>query len=112
MYYNTNGLTGEELVKAKYKVMCQTAKIYRHFARGENRSLTPSEVHNRFPQFPLTSIRRAITDLTKLGVLEKTDQRREGEYGQPNYCWKLRTKPVVKNQMDMFSNPGGPEVNC
>lgn len=105
-YYNTNGLTGEELVNARYKAHSQSSQLYYFFVNllREGALVTPADLHKHFPMWPITSIRRAITDLTKLGVLEKTNERREGEYGQLNYCWKLRTEPEIKEQLDLFVN--------
>lgn len=37
---------------------------------------------------PLTSIRRAITNLTKQGKLRKTHIKVEGIYGRQEYCWE------------------------
>lgn len=47
---------------------------------------------------PITSIRRAITDLTNDGELEKVDHNRMEVCGVTNKCWKLikkqsKTKP-------------------
>jgi len=33
--------------------------------------------------------RRAMTTLTELGYLVKTDVKKPGRYGEMNYCWKL-----------------------
>jgi hypothetical protein len=54
------------------------------------RRFTPSEVHNHFGQWPLTSIRRALTNLTTLGLLthHKAD-RRPGPFGAKESTWSL-----------------------
>lgn len=41
---------------------------------------------------PLTSIRRAISNLTKEGLLRKTDEQMPGAFGRPEYCWKLKAR--------------------
>ena len=38
---------------------------------------------------PITSIRRAITDLTNEGKLVKTNSLKKGNYGKKCHCWKL-----------------------
>ena len=43
---------------------------------------------------PLTSIRRAIHDLTDKGLLFKTDRKRHGLYGRPEYIWSLLAVPA------------------
>lgn len=40
-------------------------------------------------KYPITSIRRALTNLTKQGKLIKTDEKRIGMYGRSEYVWKL-----------------------
>jgi len=41
-------------------------------------------------QTPLTSIRRAITDLTNRNRLVKTDKKVLGSAGRKTYTWKLK----------------------
>ena len=40
---------------------------------------------------PITSVRRAINDLTKKGKLIKTGNKKMGNYGMMNYCWTFNT---------------------
>ena len=39
---------------------------------------------------PITSVRRAITDLTTEDKLIKTDIMKKGIYGKEVHCWKLK----------------------
>lgn len=39
---------------------------------------------------PVTSIRRAITNLTGAGYLEKTDRQIIERWGKSNYMWKIK----------------------
>ena len=39
---------------------------------------------------PITSVRRAITDLTTEDRLIKTDIMKKGKYGKEVHCWKLK----------------------
>jgi hypothetical protein len=52
--------------------------------------LSPSKVHEvvSLQNTPLTSIRRAITNLTKQGKLRKTNIKVQGKYGRQEYCWE------------------------
>ena len=50
---------------------------------------SPSEVHAYFPLYPITSIRRAMTNLTSDGKLEKLDRKIKGPYGRPEYLWRV-----------------------
>ena len=89
-YYNTNGLYGADLFAADKKAMTQEDLILDLFARMD-KELTPFEVQELLEnKYPITSIRRAITNLTKSGKLEKTTTRRSGVYGQLNYCWRIK----------------------
>ena len=53
------------------------------------RGMTPFEVRESvLPECPITSARRAMTNLTESGLLVKTDMRRE-RYGKKNHVWRL-----------------------
>ena len=45
--------------------------------------------HDQEVSWPITSIRRAITDLTNAGKLTKTDTMKLGRYGKHVHTWKL-----------------------
>jgi hypothetical protein len=57
--------------------------------------MTPFEVleatQSMGHKYPVTSVRRSISNLTKQGKLEKTSEMKKEEYGKPNYYWKLKT---------------------
>lgn len=44
-------------------------------------------------KWPITSIRRACTNLTKAGKLVKTDRKHVGEFGRSEYVWAIPEKP-------------------
>jgi hypothetical protein len=52
---------------------------------------TPSEAHEQCfgDKTPITSTRRAISNLTKKGRLRKTPDKRIGPYGRPEYIWSV-----------------------
>ena len=94
MYFNTTNLKGEDLKRAYRTANDQEQKIIAVFKRlvFPNYPLTPYEVLEQSGlNAPITSIRRAMTDLTKEGILEKTTEHRMGPYGKPSYCWRLKT---------------------
>ena len=85
-YYNTVNVKGEELEARTLRAKTQKEHILEIFkGAGE---LTPFDVQKVFPQWPITSIRRAISDLTREGDLVKTGNRKKGIYGHQNYTWK------------------------
>ena len=103
-YYNTTKETGEELAINKAKAYTQEESIMDIFFDRELIKMTPSDVWHiyceEFKNVPLTSIRRAITNLTNRQQLVKTDKMREGIYGKLEHCWRL-TKAEDK-QMELI----------
>ena len=88
-FYNTINLDKKELQKALRKSEKQKDQVLAVF-RTSKEPLTPAEVFTFLNgYYPIGSIRRAITDLTGYELV-KTEIMREGLYGSPNYCWKLR----------------------
>ena len=90
MYYNTNNETGEELQTSKRRANSQTTRILSFFFAHPNEEITPFQVRSEMElRAPITSIRRAISDLTAEGRLEKTSTLRPGLYGKNCHCWKI-----------------------
>ena len=91
-YFNSTSLTGLELRAAITAARHQDAAILVIFqnARGP---LSPSDVwrlcEQAGKQWPLTSVRRAITTLTSAGALTQTGCQKRGIYGRPEYQWSL-----------------------
>tara|TARA_Y100001938_G_C8030360_1_gene400298 strand:+ start:400 stop:690 length:291 start_codon:yes stop_codon:yes gene_type:complete len=91
MYYNTNNETGHTLNSSRNQAKSQEELIYSLFERNQNAYITPFEIHDLLETLsPITSIRRAISNLTKDGKLVKTDKMKEGPYGKKIHCWKFR----------------------
>ena len=103
-YYNTinesETVAKESKEKAK-KQKDQIFAIYRHTLRP----MTPAEIWEHYSfkdkNVPITSIRRAITNLESEGLLEKTDIQKPGVYGKLNYCWIYKEK--VNNNESQLS---------
>ena len=96
IYFDTTSLPAPELKAAEEAAKSQNALILQLFRDNPNRTFTPCEVHHDLGvgkwNTPLTSIRRAITTLTKLGYLERTNEKRLGWYGRKSYAWRLLIK--------------------
>ena len=90
-YYNTNRLSGDELGSAISAAQSQQDMILAHFRNHPFKKFAPHEVLNILfnERTPITSIRRAITNLEKDGHLIKTNHRIKGEYGAPVHTWRL-----------------------
>lgn len=99
MYHNTTEATGNELKAYRRKAHTQDQKLLDWFTAYEQEA-TPSKlwglVFNK--AVPLTSVRRALTNLTNDGHLEKTDMQKSGIYGRPEGVWRL-----ARGQREMFS---------
>jgi len=71
----------------------QEARIANFFTYYSDLRLTPPEVKNAVGfNCPLTSVRRALTQLTSKGVLRKTNETAEGLFGTTNHKWGLATR--------------------
>ena len=90
VYYNTTHVARDELALYRKRATTQQQIIRNQFLL-EAPSLTPSEIWSQTFErsCPLTSIRRAISNLTDDGFLVKTNSQRKGIYGRPEYVWTL-----------------------
>lgn len=91
-YHNSVNISGEELKKRERRTESQNDKILKFFQRHDSMNFAAWEVYKymKLPNVPITSIRRAITDLEKAGCLVKTENKRIGIYGDKCICWKLK----------------------
>ncbi len=94
-HYNTTNETGETLKTFETQAKTQQIAVLAVYLFHKT-SLRPSVVHRiiygnglDFYKTPITSTRRAITNLTNEGKLIKTDKKAIGLYGRPEYYWKL-----------------------
>lgn len=94
-YFNTTKESGTTLKNNVAKADTQESIIL-DFYKFRNK-MTPSELMYYFTRTPITSIRRALTNLTKQGKLIKTDEKRIGMYGRSEYVWKLNENTCVSN---------------
>jgi hypothetical protein len=92
-FHNTTHERGPELEKAVVTALKQEEKVSAIF-RLAGRALTPSEVHawgvkKNHETWLLTSVRRAISNLTDAGVLWRTHEKKRGPYKRNEYLWRL-----------------------
>ena len=88
-YYNTNAETGDQLKQSCISAMSQQEAILAHFKLNPGRHFTPAEIQRVFPSMLLTSIRRAMNNLTP-EHLTKTELRTMGLFGKMNFNWRLK----------------------
>ena len=90
-FFNTTHEINPRLSRLRQATINQDALLLSFFRGHAGELFSPSEAWVRTgmeAQFvPLTSIRRAISNLTRDGYLVKTAVKREGSYGRPESCW-------------------------
>ena len=89
-FYNTTNESGTQLEMFTQKAMKQEDKVMLIFKTYY--MITAYECWEYFndTKTPITSIRRAITNLTRKDKLVMTAGKKEGGYGRANYIYKLR----------------------
>jgi hypothetical protein len=91
-FHNSIGLAQDELARAIASAKTQEERIILLF-KLQGVSMTPAEMHTHYikyyPECPITSIRRAMSNLTRQGRLDKTKERVKGKYHFNNYRWRL-----------------------
>ena len=92
-FYNTTGLTDQDLINQRRRVSGQTERILKVFEQHPHTAFSPWDVYYHLgQQAMITSVRRAITDLTSEGYLQKCERKRSGPANEWNWTWKLKAK--------------------
>lgn len=100
-YFNTNKEKGQTLLDSEKKASNQESKILSVFERNPNERYTPyaiqafcftNPLHHEGFDTPITSVRRALTNLVTKGLLVKTETMKLGAYGKMVHTWMLNTK--------------------
>lgn len=80
-------LAGEARAAHQEAAILSCFEAFRYTYGGR---MTPSQVAELFPAWPITSIRRALTNLTQAGKLRKhPEDRRDGPRGARECTWGL-----------------------
>ena len=91
-YYETTPLTRDQRDHAFRSALNQDELVMAVF-RHSGQLLTPSQVsrvcEGLGKRWPLTSIRRSISTLTRADALVKTEVTRMGTFGMPEHCWRI-----------------------
>jgi predicted ArsR family transcriptional regulator len=91
-YHNTTNSTGQRLDQYENKAKSQDDRILEWFNHHQSTATPSYTLRVVFSNsIPLTSVRRSLSNLTKAGLLVKTDHQVSGPYGRPEHCWKLPT---------------------
>lgn len=103
-YYNTTNEKGFDLEKSHEKARNQEEIIYSFFLTY-GKPLSPSQVLKKLNlECPITSIRRALTNLTNEDKIIKTDVKVVGLYGKKEHLWRLKTEQddIDPDQFTLF----------
>ncbi len=100
-YYNTTHTFGRQLAKFSQRALGQEQRILAFYETADAFLYTPSEVRQRVfdDSVPLTSVRRAMTNLTTRAKLFKSTKQRPGPYGKPEHCWYRRVGKPTQFQL-------------
>jgi len=90
-YYNTTGLTGRILKDRQLRADSKARKILDFFKAHPGQSFTPYEILRQLnlSPFQITSVSRAITDLTTDGKLRMTGEKVVECQGEWNNKWMI-----------------------
>ncbi len=89
-FHNTINESGERLTELKKNAKTQQEKILQYFFQNSIYCFTPFEIQAHvLPNNPITSIRRAITNLTTQGHLIKDSEQKVEKYGVKNNYWSF-----------------------
>ena len=101
-FYNTNQESPSEAFDSSAKVANQSLVIFRLLEMAKT-PMSPSMVYKALGQeWPITSIRRAMTNLTDDGKIIKTQKTTKGIYGKKEHLWALPEKPTTTEQAVLF----------
>ena len=94
-YFNTTDVFGEELARYEDAALPQEERLLAYFelhyiSDGSYILLTPTAALQRVfsNSVPITSVRRALSNLTRDGYLKKSGKAK-GPYGRPEHYWRL-----------------------
>lgn len=86
-FFHTTPMGMDLKIKCELGAMKQETAIELIYD-GTRSLLTPSDVLDLYPtKVPITSIRRAITQMTKQGILVQTKMTKQSEWGRPEHYW-------------------------
>lgn len=90
-YHNTVPISGPELKEANENASNQEYEVLELFKRLK--TATPWQIEARLnaggKKWPITSVRRSITNLTGQSKLRKTGQKKVGPFGHIENVWEI-----------------------
>lgn len=106
MFYNTTTETGATLESYQDRADIQEQAVLAYF-QANHGPWRPDDIHaNLFRgAVPITSVRRAMTNLATEGKLAKTGIKRMGAMGRPVHTWALAGRKIVKAKRRRVGEP-------
>ena len=92
-FHNTIGAAGQRLLQFDNQARSQEARIYNYLVSKPWEWFTPTAVQLILfsERTPITSVRRAITNLEKQGKIEKSPSANAmGPYGKQCHTWRYK----------------------
>jgi len=92
-FHNTTNESVSATTVFEEKAKTQEEIVLEYFQEHKAESFSPETILRRCfsnRRVPLTSIRRAMSNLTKKKLLEKTEKKKISSFGRPAYKWALR----------------------
>jgi len=102
-FFNTIGLSGEQLGSAEAQAKTQEQKVAQFIRENSREWHTPTSVWRELfrESIPLTSVRRAMTNLTDAGELAKSSHATfSGLYGKPQHAWRYSDRTITGTLFD------------
>ncbi len=102
-YFNTTASSGADLDGYEAEAKSQEELMLDYFGTRPGMQYSPSQVqkHLNLTGAPLTSVRRALTNLTSAGLLQKTDKQVAGPYGRPEHCWTITRRLTLQRELPL-----------
>ena len=93
MYFNTNNINGNELLKAINSAKNQNETVYNIF-KILDREISPTQLEDIYLKYtgkriPRSSVARSLSTLTDDGRLIKTEKQILSRYNRKEYLWKV-----------------------
>jgi len=103
--HRTSHFTERQVEHLKESATRQERIIARWFWNNPDQHIGPGKLHSIMGwDWPLTSTRRSITNLTEDGILQKTEYQSMGSHGRPEHHWKWRWPNKLKfEQKELFN---------
>lgn len=100
-YHETTPAATEDRERYEQQAGSQEEMVLEFFRKRPGLSYSPERVQELvLPAAPLTSVRRALSNLTHAGELVKTEVMADGRYGRPVCTWTLKIVP--SGQLELF----------